>query len=260
MSPLSALHFSFLGWLAVTGGALGIGLNKGGLTGLGILPVLLFAVVFDPRQSTGFVLPLLIIGDVCAVAVYRRVVLWKVFWHLLPPALVGILIGYVLMGPIVIGGVRLGIPETVYGRLIGWLILALIALQFVRGAYGEKLDHIFESRGFGHGMGVLAGIATMLANAAGPVSTIYFLSVGLPKWNLIGTSSFLFFAINLAKVPLSASLGLTNAYSLTLALVLLPLVVLGFFAGRKLAAIMPQKIFERFVLICTAIGALKLIG
>ena len=74
MFSLSALHFSVLGWLAVAGGALGIGLNKGGLTGLGILPVLLFAVVFDPRQSTGFVLPLLIIGDICAVVIYRRVV------------------------------------------------------------------------------------------------------------------------------------------------------------------------------------------
>lgn len=259
MLSLSALHFSALGWLAVAGGALGIGLNKGGLTGLGILPVLLFAVVLDPRQSTGFVLPLLIIGDICAVVIYHRVVLWKVFWSLLPPALVGIIIGYLLMGPIEIGGVRLGIPAAIYGRIIGWLILALIALQLVRGAYGEKLDRFFESRGFGIGMGVLSGIATMLANAAGPVATLYFLSVGLPKWNLIGTSAFLFFVINLSKVPLSMSLGLTNALSLTMALVLLPLVVLGFFCGKKLATILPQKIFDRFLLVCTAIGALRLI-
>jgi hypothetical protein len=143
--------------------------------------------------------------------------------------------------------------------LIGWLILALIALQFVRGAYGEKLDHIFESHGFGLVMGVLTGITTMIANAAGPVSTIYFVSVKLPKWNLIGTSAFLFFVINICKVPFSASLGLTNAYSVTLAIALAPLVVIGFFAGRKLAAVMPQKIFERFLLVCTAIGALWLI-
>jgi uncharacterized membrane protein YfcA len=260
MSSLASLHFSALGWLAVAGGALGIGLNKGGLTGLGILPVLLFAVVLPPLQSTGFVLPLLIIGDICAVVIYRRVVLWKVFWHLLPPALIGILIGYALMGPMVIGGVHVGIPPAIYGRIIGWLILALLALQLVRGAYGEKLDHFFESRGFGVAMGVLAGVATMLANAAGPVATLYFVSVGLPKWNLIGTSSFLFFVINLSKVPLSASLGLTNAVSLTFALALLPLVVVGFFTGRKLATVLPQKIFDRFLLVCTAIGALKLIG
>jgi len=250
MSLLPSLHFSVVGWLAVTGGAFAIGMNKGGLTGLGILPVLIFAIVFNARESTGFVLPLLIIGDICAVLTYRRVVFWNLFWRLLPPALTGVVIGYFLMGRI---------SSATFGPLIGWLIIGLIALQFVRGALGEKLDRIFESRGFGLFMGVLVGITTMIANAAGPVSTLYFLSVRLPKWNLIGTSSFLFFVINLCKIPFSAQLGLTNAYSLSLGLVLAPLVIAGFFCGRKLAAMMPQKPFERFLLICTAIGAVKLL-
>jgi uncharacterized membrane protein YfcA len=247
---LPPLHFSSLGWLAVTGGAFGIGLNKGGLTGLGILPVLLFAVVFQARESTGFVLPLLIVGDVCAIVVYRRVVLWKFFWTLLPPAVAGIVLGYLLMGRI---------SERAFGPLIGWIIIALIALQFLRSALGEKLDHIFESHGFGLVMGVLAGVTTMIANAAGPVANLYFLSVRLPKWNLIGTTAWLFFVINLCKVPFSAQLGLTNAYSLTLALVLAPLVVTGFFLGRHIAGVMPQKIFEHFLLACTAVGALRLV-
>jgi len=250
MLSLHSLHFSSLGWLAVTGGALGIGLNKGGLTGLGILPVLLFAVVFQARESTGFILPLLIVGDICAVVIYRRVVLWKVFWTLLPPALAGIVIGYLLMGRI---------SESAFGPLIGWIIIGLIALQFLRSALGEKLDHVFKSRVFGLFMGVLVGVTTMIANAAGPVSTLYFLSVRLPKWNLIGTSAWLFFVINLCKVPFSADLGLTNAYSVTLAVVLAPLVVMGFFSGRYLATVMPQIIFERFLLVCTAFGALKLV-
>jgi uncharacterized membrane protein YfcA len=250
MLSLPPLHFSSLGWLAVAGGAFGIGLNKGGLSGLGILPVLLFAVVFHARESTGFVLPLLIVGDICAIIIYRHVVLWKVFWILLPPALAGVVIGYFLMGLI---------SEQAFGPLIGWIIIALIALQFLRTALGEKLDHVFESRGFGLIMGVLAGITTMLANAAGPVANLYFLSVRLPKWNLIGTSAYLFFFINLSKVPFSAQLGLTNTYSLTLALALAPLVVVGFFSGRAIASYLPQKIFERFLLACTAFGALKLV-
>jgi uncharacterized membrane protein YfcA len=250
MSPFSSLHFSSLGWLAVIGGAFGIGLNKGGLTGLGILPVLLFAVVFHARESTGFVLPLLIVGDICAVVIYRRVVIWKIFWTLLPPALTGIVIGFFLMGRI---------SEAAFGPLIGWIIIGLIAVQFLRSALGETIDHIFESRGFGLVMGVLAGITTMLANAAGPVANLYFLSVRLPKWNLIGTSAWLFFVINLSKVPFSAQLGLTNAYSLTLAIALAPLVVLGFALGKYIAGALPQKIFERFLLACTAVGALRLI-
>ena len=250
MLSLPPVHFSFLGWLAVTGGAFAIGLNKGGLTGLGILPVLLFAVVFQARESTGYVLPLLITGDICAIVIYRRVVLWKVFWTLLPPALAGVVIGFLLMGRI---------PAAVFGPLIGWLIIALIALQFTRSALGERIDHIFESHGFGIVMGVLAGITTMIANAAGPVANLYFLSVRLPKWNLIGTSAWLFFIINLCKVPFSAQLGLTNAYSLSLGLILAPLVVIGLLCGRHLAGIMPQVIFERFLLACTAVGAVRLI-
>ena len=249
MLPLP-LHFSSLGWLAVIGGAFCIGMNKGGLTGLGILPVLIFAVVFQARESTGFILPLLIVGDICAVVIYRRVVIWKVFWTLLPPALAGIVIGFFLMGRI---------SGAAFGPLIGWIIIALIALQFLRSALGEKIDHFFESHGFGLGMGVLVGITTMLANAAGPVSNLYFLSVRLPKWNLIGTSAWLFFVINLSKLPLSAQLGLTNANSLTLAVVLAPLVVVGFFTGRQITTVMPQKIFDRFLLACTAVGALKLV-
>jgi len=250
MFSLDSLHFSGWGWLAATAGALCIGMNKGGLTGIGILPVLLFAVVFQAKESTGFILPLLIVGDLCAIGVYRRVVIWKVFWLLLPPALVGIVLGYCLMDRI---------SESAFGPLIGWIIIALIALQFLRSALGEKLDHIFESHGFGIGMGVLAGFTTMLANAAGPVSTLYFLSVRLPKWNLIGTSAWFFFVINLCKVPFSAQLGLTNTTSLTLALMLAPLVVVGFLAGKYLAGVMPQKVFEWFLLGCTAVGALKLI-
>ena len=251
MLSLPPLHFSILGWLAVTGGAFAFGLSKGGLTGLGIFPVLLFAVVFQARESTGFVLPLLIVGDLCAIVVYHRVVIWKIFWRLLPPALAGVVFGYYLMGRI---------SEAAFGPLIGWIIITLIALQVLRSSLGEKIDHVFESHSFGLGMGVLAGVTTMLANAAGPVATLYFLTMRLPKWNLIGTSAWFFFVINLCKVPFSAGLGLTNAYSLTLALVLAPLVIVGFFAGRHIAGHLPQKTFERFVLVCTAVGALKLIG
>ena len=250
MFVLPALHFSPGGWLAVTGGALAIGLNKGGLTGLGILPVLLFAVVFQARESTGIVLPLLIIGDLCAIGVYRRVVIWKVFRTLLPPAIAGIVLGYFLMS---------WISVAAFGPLIGWLILGLITLQLLRSTLGEKLDRAFASHGFGLVMGILTGITTMIANAAGPVANLYLLTVGLPKWNLIGTAAWVFFVINLCKVPLSAHLGLTNAYSLTLGLVLAPLVVVGFLTGRALAGAMPQKVFERFLLLCTAVGAVRLI-
>jgi uncharacterized membrane protein YfcA len=250
MPTLPALHFSSAGWIAALLGAVAIGLNKGGLTGLGILPVIFFATALPPRESTGLVLPLLIAGDVCAVITYRRDVVWKVFLMLLPPALFGVVIGFL--------GMNL-ISAAAFGPLIGWIVMALIAVQFIRDFYGQTLDRLFHSRLFGLFMGVLAGVTTMIANAAGPVANLYFLSIRLPKLNLIGTSSWLFFAINCFKVPFSAHLGLINAYSLHLSLTLAPLVVLGFFGGKLLAARMPEKVFAWFLLACTFAGALRLV-
>jgi uncharacterized membrane protein YfcA len=250
MFDFSSLHFSSWGWVAVFAGAFCIGMNKGGLTGLGVVPVLIFAMVFKAKESTGFILPLLIVGDLCAIGIYHRVVKWRILLKLLPPTVAGILIGYFLMDRI---------AEEEFGPLIGWVIIALIVLQFVRSYFGAKVDHIFESHSFGVGMGMLAGVATMLANSAGPVSTLYFLSLRLPKWNLIGTSVWFFFVINLIKIPFSANLGLTNHTSVSLAVMLAPLVIVGAFGGYWLAKVMPDKIFERFLLICSAAGALKLI-
>src|SRR5579871_1609860 len=108
----AVLHFNL--WLAL--GALAVGLNKGGLTGLGVFFVLLFAVVIDARASTGLVLPLLLVGDVCAIVVYRRVVVWPVFLALLPPTLVGVVLGFLAFHLV---------PTRAFGPLIGWIILGL---------------------------------------------------------------------------------------------------------------------------------------
>jgi uncharacterized membrane protein YfcA len=250
MPFFSDLHFPAWAWVALLSGALAIGMSKGGLAGMGILPVVCFAMALPPRASTGFVLPLLIVGDICAVYLYRRVVVWKVFWRLLPPALAGVVLGYFCMGHI---------SAAAFGPLIGGIVLALVVLQLLRGAFGARFDHIFDSHGFGLFMGLLAGFTTMIANAAGPVAVLYFLSIRLPKWNLIGTMAWFFFITNLFKVPFSAHLGLINGFSFDLSFLLAPLVVGGFFLGRFLAGKMPQKVFEIFLLICTALGALRLI-
>jgi uncharacterized membrane protein YfcA len=247
---MPAFSFSPAAWLCLIAGGLAIGGSKGGLAGIGILPVVFFALVLPPRASTGIVLPLLILGDICSIITYHRVAVWKVFWKFLPPALAGVVIGYVCMAVI---------PAGAFGPLIGWIVLALVGLQLARGALGTRLDRFFESHSWGWGMGLLTGFTTMLANAAGPIATLYLLSLRLPKWNFIGTMAWSFFVINLWKLPFSARLGLINGVSLQLTLALAPCVLVGFFLGRYLAGRMPQKAFEYFLLACTAAGALRLI-
>ncbi len=51
----------------------------------------------------------------------------------------------------------------------------------------------------------------MLANAAGPVMSLYLLGVGLPKMALVGTSAWIFLILNVCKIPFNYHLGLINA-------------------------------------------------
>ena len=59
------------------------------------------------------------------------------------------------------------------------MVLALAALQVGRKALGEPFERLAHSRLFSNTMGVFGGVATMMANAAGPVMTIYFLSISM---------------------------------------------------------------------------------
>ncbi|SDT95212.1 hypothetical protein SAMN05444156_1017 [Verrucomicrobium sp. GAS474] len=238
-------------WALAAAGALFIGLNKGGLPGIGIFTAILFALLLPAKVSTGFVLPLLIVGDIGAcLFLFRHDARWDLIRRLLPPTLLGVVLGFLLMDRI---------PETLYRPLIGWLTLGLAALQLIRDNTGNRLDQVVASHHYGRGMGVLTGVTTMLANAAGPVSTLYFLSLRLPKWEMVGSIAWLFLITNLCKVPFSAKMGLITGHSLLFAAALAPLVALGLWLGRRIAAKIPQKAFEQGALWLSVLAALKLL-
>jgi hypothetical protein len=64
----------------------------------------------------------------------------------------------------------------------------------------------------------------MLANAAGPVMTVYLLMMRLAKYEFMGTSAWFCCIINLIRLPFSYSLGVINLSSLGFNLILLPAV------------------------------------
>ena len=238
-------------WALAALGAFVTGMNKGGLPGINIFTAVLFALILPAKFSTGFVLPLLIIGDIGTVFfLYRHTVRWDLFRRLLPPTLIGVVIGFFLMSRI---------PDGLYRPLIGWITLGLAALQIIRDNTGDRLDRLVASHHYGWAMGGLTGVTTMLANAAGPVASLYFLSLRLPKWEMVGTIAWLFFVTNLVKLPLSAAQGLVTPRSLLFALALAPAIALGLWTGKKIAVKIPQKAFEQFALWLSVAAALKLV-
>jgi uncharacterized protein len=123
----------------------------------------------------------------------------------------------------------------------------------------DWFGNVPHTRGFAWAIGLAAGATTMLANAAGPVFALYCLAVMMPKFELVGTTAWLFFIINLFKVPFSVGLGLIHAETLLFNLALAPAVVAGVVGGRAIIARLPQRLFDRLLLAFAAIAALRLI-
>lgn len=228
-----------------------IGISKSGFAGLGLVTVIVMARLFPPRESTGVLLPLLICGDICAVLAFRKHAMWPLIGRMLPPTLIGIIAGYFLMQHI---------PDARFGPVIGSIVLVMALVQGFRRFRPDLFEHVPHSPGFAWGMGGSSGIATMLANAAGPVMALYFLSINLPKYALIGTGAWFFLIVNISKVPLSANLGLIHGSSLLFNAILIPAVFAGTLLGRWLIAIVPQKVFELLLLIFAGVASLRLIG
>jgi len=75
-----------------------VGLSKGGLGApLGAVIAPMLAITFPVSEAVGLTLPLLIIGDAFAIAAYWRAWNMRYIWWLLPAALVGIVIGTLLL-------------------------------------------------------------------------------------------------------------------------------------------------------------------
>lgn len=238
-------------WLLAVAAALGVGMSKGGLAGIGLFHVVVFAFLFGARDSTGVVLPLLLAADVCAVAAFRQHARWDYVRRMLPPACAGVVIAAFFMR---------GISESAYKPLIGWTVLGLAVLQGMRMQRPDLLGGVPHTHAAVWSIGLGAGASTMLANAAGPLVTIYCLAVGLPKFEVIGTLAWFFFIINAFKVPFSAGLGLIHRETLLLNLALVPAVVAGVFGGRWILHRLPQRVFNVLILGFAVLAAVRLIA
>ncbi len=237
-------------WALAVFAAACIGLAKAGFGGMGMLAVLVMAQVLPARESTGAILPMLIVADVFAVIVYRQHARVRVVLRMLPPALAGILCGWLLIPHI---------PAEQFGRLIGAITLVLIVVVLVQKFRPALLRIATEHPGIAWPVGWLAGVTTMLANAAGPVMTVYFLACRLPKMEFVGTAAWYFFVLNVIKVPFSASRGLINGPSLHLNALLVPAVLGGAFLGRWLLGKVNQATFEWLMIIFSLAGAIRLL-
>ncbi|MGI4894631.1 MAG: TSUP family transporter, partial [Janthinobacterium lividum] len=221
------------GFVLLAVSALVIGFAKTSIGGAAVLAVAVFASVLPAKESTGAILPLLLVGDVFAIAAYRRHADWGLLVRLFPSVAVGVLVG--------VGFVRV-VDDTVMRRSIGVVLILLVAVhiwrqrrlrtQRLRGEVGATTVGSGRRWVVAAGFGFLAGFTTMVANAGGAPMSIYLFTMGLGVMSFLGTGAWFFFIVNLFKTPFSVGLGLITTDSLLLDLKLAPAVVVGALIGR----------------------------
>ncbi len=225
-----------------------VGFAKTGVAGTGLLAVPLFAMIFQPGQSVGVLLPVLCMADVLAVSYYRRHADWSKLWPLFP---------WVFLGLVVADRLASRIPDDV----LRWVIAGIVLIMLAFSHFSKQKEISWQGSGWilRAFLGVLCGVTTMLANAAGPVMSVYLLACALPKKSFIGTGAWFFLLINLVKMPFMFHRGIITADSLAFNLKLLPVIMIGGVLGIWAVKRINETVFKNAVSVLAALAALKLL-
>ena len=254
------------------------GIAKTALPGAATIAVALCAAVMPAKESTGVILLMLMTGDLLAVWSYRRDADFHMLRRLVPAVLTGVGAGALFL--------HLASNDSTR-RLIGVILLLLVAITLTQrrstsrrapdGASAaqapsppaptletrEATTTLATSTTSGRlarlVYGSLAGFTTMVANAGGPVTSMYFLACRYPVKAFLGTTAWFFFLVNLVKLPFSISAGLVNTTTMSLTVICAPIVIVSALAGRRLAERMDQRVFEPVIVALTIISALPLL-
>ncbi len=242
---LSAFDISMLILSAIL-----IGINKTGIPGLGLVPVLLLTMVFPTRLSTGLQLVMLCIADLAAVAWYRRSADWKLILKLIPAAAAGLAIGTLVVNHL---------DDFAMAKTIGAIVLFLCVISIVRDYALKDKNRIPTHWAFGTAAGLLAGFTTLIANAAGPVTALYFLALKLGKKEYVGTGAWFFLLMNWTKLPIFIMQERITCQSFKADLAMIPFILLGAVLGIVTLKHISQEWFNNIVLIFSILAGLKLL-
>jgi uncharacterized membrane protein YfcA len=225
-----------------------IGLAKGGFSGLGALGTPLMALgIADPVKAAAILLPILIAQDVVGVAAFRRSWDGSVLLAMIPGAVVGIGLGYLLAAQISAAAVM-----AVLGAIS--ILFGLYRLWVERG--GRIAASSDSPAWVGSLFGVATGFTSQIAHAGGPPFQMWVMPRMLPRDVFVGTSAIFFAIINWIKVPAYVALGQFTLENAIATAVLLPVAVLASLAGVKLVRkVAPERFYTIVYLLMIAAGA-----
>jgi uncharacterized membrane protein YfcA len=260
MDLFGLFPYDFAPWqLAALGfSSICFGMSKTGITGISVLAIPLFALIFGAKSSTGVILPLLCFADLFAVIYYRRHAEWKYVFRLIPWALAGF--GLALFADHFIDS------DRGFKLLMGICIVASLLVMFwndlrLKNAQKAGLESggITNSFWFSALFGILGGFSTMIGNTAGPILSVFMLSVRLPKESFVGTAAWFFLIVNYLKIPLQVfAWHNISLKTLQFDLFMIPFILLGIWLGILFVKKVTQSQYRIAVYALTLVSAVLL--
>lgn len=214
-----------------------LGLAKGGFSGVGMLATPMMALIMPPLQAAAILLPILLTQDVISVWAYRRD--WD-RWNvkvMLPGAVVGVGIAWVLAAHLSDAMVR--------------LIVGVIGLVFVLNSWFGKVPPADHQPKASHGVfwGAVTGFTSTMVQAGSPPFQFFTLPQRMPKLTFVGTNAIFFAAINAMKIIPYFALGQLSVSSLKISAWMLPLAIATNYFGIWVVRVTPQDLFYRLAYI-----------
>jgi uncharacterized membrane protein YfcA len=223
------------------------GISKSGFAGgVGIIAVPLLALQVDPLRAAAIMLPLLIFMDILSVKYWWGKQQRKILLLLLPAAVLGIAIGYLLydyFNPQMIKSL-LGAMSIIFAI---WGLLKGVETRFSSNVWVGRI------------CGFIAGLSSFVAHAGGPPVSFYLLPLKLKKETFLATAVYFFAVVNSIKLVPYALLGQLSFDNLLMGLLLAPVAWLGVKLGLVIQGKIGNELFVKIIFVLLFIIGAKLL-
>ncbi len=233
-----------------------VAISKSGFGGaLGSLGLPVMVLAFPPKLAIAILLPIYLTTDIFVAYIWRKYPALKILKLMVLGGLLGQVLGWVCFEYL---------DDKYILILIG--ILALItSIRYFKEFFFHnktinKTVNIKSSFSRAIGWCGFSGFSSFVALTGGIPAQIFLLPLGLDRQIFVGTMSFYFLIINLAKLPFFFDLQLFTSTSIVLSILTLPILPIGIYLGRFLNKKLSDRLFYHISHFALFICGLNLIG
>ena len=249
-------------WLAGVLAVLVVAISKSGFGGaLGSLSAPILILVMPPKAALAVLLPVFLITDFFVVWKWRHYGVRRLIWLMIVFAVLGQVLGWLLFKFIndqmlvaLIGLVSL-ITALNYCYKIFWPKEGAEKKQRLRARQMRQKPMMRAALWCG-----LSGFSSFVSLTGGILAQVFMLPMRLPRRYYVGTMVWYFLLINLGKFPFFIELGMFNMASLTLSLMLLPVLPVGVALGLWMNKTMSDRLFYHISHLFLGVLGLRLLA